>query len=198
GLQKASILFDNKQYPQVIKISKDIANSRILKSDDENFKAYYLQFLSLLRLNDYNQAIKILQILESFPMNFSMVEAYDALLSYANDHNMQTTILTYAPKAIDYQNFKGINLFSPNLEFIYLDALTKINKNEESLAVLTDLLKLKLSDEDRARALYIQALTYERMQNVQAEKESLKQCLEIKSASNWQNLCKSKNQILNQ
>ncbi|WP_430640800.1 hypothetical protein, partial [Campylobacter jejuni] len=26
----------------------------------------------------------------------------------------------------------------------------------------------------------------------------LKQCLEIKSASNWQNLCKSKNQILNQ
>ncbi|MBX2035880.1 flagellar protein, partial [Campylobacter jejuni] len=35
GLQKASILFDNKQYPQVIKISKDIANSRILKSDDE-------------------------------------------------------------------------------------------------------------------------------------------------------------------
>ncbi|ELU0227845.1 flagellar protein [Campylobacter coli] len=198
GLQKASILFDNKQYPQVIKISKDIANSRILKSDDENFKAYYLQFLSLLRLNDYNQAIKILQILESFPMNFSMVEAYDALLSYANDHNMQTTILTYAPKAIDYQNFKGINLFSPNLEFIYLDALTKINKNEESLAVLTDLLKLKLSDEDRARALYIQALTYERMQNIQAEKESLKQCLEIKSASNWQNLCKSKNQILNQ
>ncbi|EDO8299663.1 flagellar protein [Campylobacter jejuni] len=198
GLQKVSILFDNKQYPQVIKISKDIANSRILKSDDENFKAYYLQFLSLLRLNDYNQAIKILQILESFPMNFSMVEAYDALLSYANDHNMQTTILTYAPKAIDYQNFKGINLFSPNLEFIYLDALTKINKNEESLAVLTDLLKLKLSDEDRARALYIQALTYERMQNIQAEKESLKQCLEIKSASNWQNLCKSKNQILNQ
>ncbi|EAJ1286263.1 flagellar protein, partial [Campylobacter jejuni] len=198
GLQKASILFDNKQYPQVIKISKDIANSRILKSDDENFKAYYLQFLSLLRLNDYNQAIKILQILESFPMNFSMVEAYDALLSYANDHNMQTTILTYAPKAIDYQNFKGINLFSPNLEFMYLDTLAKINKNEESLAVLTDLLKLKLSDKDKARALYIQALTYERMQNIQAEKEILKQCLEIKSVSNWQNLCKSKNQILNQ
>ncbi len=70
--------------------------------------------------------------------------------------------------------------------------MTKINKNEESLAVLTDLLKLKLSDEDRARALYIQALTYERMQNIQAEKESLKQCLEIKSASNWQNYVRVK------
>ncbi|MFQ6342161.1 flagellar protein [Campylobacter sp. VTCC 70190] len=198
GLQKASILFDNKQYSQVINISKAIANSRILKNEDENFRAYYLQFLSLLRLNEYNEAIKILQILESFPMNFTMVEAYDTLLSYANDHNMQTTILTYAPKAIDYQNFKGINLFSPNLEFMYLDTLAKLDKNEESLAVLTDLLKLKLSDDDRARALYIQALTYERMENTQALKETLKQCLEIKGSSNWKNLCESKNQILNQ
>ncbi|MQL31179.1 flagellar protein, partial [Escherichia coli] len=123
GLQKASILYDNKQYPLALNIAREIANSRILKSDEENFKAYYLQFLSYLKMDDYNMAIKILQNLESFPMNFTMVEAYDKLLSYGNDHNMQTTILTYAPKAIDYQNLKGINLFSPNLEFIYLDTL---------------------------------------------------------------------------
>ncbi len=196
GLQKASLLFDNKQYSQVINLSKEIVNSRTLKSNEENFKAYYLQFLSLLRLNEYNQAIKILQILESFPINFNMMEAYDALLSYANDHNMQTTIINYAPKAIDYQNFKGINLFSPKLEFMYINALAQMNKNEESLAVLTDLLKLKLSDEDRARGLYMEALTYERMQNLQAQKESLRQCLEIKNTSNWQNLCRDKNQIL--
>ncbi|EAL6089973.1 flagellar protein, partial [Campylobacter coli] len=110
----------------------------------------------------------------------------------------QTTILTYAPKAIDYQNLKGINLFSPNLEFIYLDTLAKTNQNQEALAVLIDLLKLKLSDEDRARALYIQSMTYERMQNTQAQKESLKQCLELKTTSNWQNLCRDKNQILAQ
>ncbi|MBK1973895.1 flagellar protein, partial [Campylobacter sp. TTU-622] len=74
GLQKAQILFDNKQYTQVIKIADEIINSRILKSDEENFKAYYLEFLSYLRLNDYNKAMDILQILESFPMNFNMVE----------------------------------------------------------------------------------------------------------------------------
>lgn len=198
GLQKASILYDNKQYPLALNIAREIANSRILKSDEENFKAYYLQFLSYLKMDDYNMAIKILQILESFPMNFTMVEAYDNLLIYANDHNMQTTILTYAPKAIDYQNLKGINLFSPNLEFIYLDTLAKTNQNQEALAVLIDLLKLKLSDEDRARALYIQSMTYERMQNTQAQKESLKQCLELKTTSNWQNLCRDKNQILAQ
>ncbi|MBZ7961118.1 DUF7494 domain-containing protein [Campylobacter molothri] len=195
GLKKASMLYDNKQYGQVLKISKEIAQSKILKSDEENFKAYYLQFLSYLKMDDYNKAISILKILETFPMNFNMVEAYDALLSYANDHKMQTTILTYAPKAIDYQNLKGINLYSPNLEFIYLGALAKVNENEKSLAVLTDLLKLKLSDDDKARALYIQSLTYKRMKNIQAEKESLQQCLKLKP-SNWQNLCRDKSQIL--
>ncbi|TKX31930.1 tetratricopeptide repeat protein [Campylobacter aviculae] len=195
GLQKASMLYDNKQYKQVLKIAKDIASSRILKSDEENFKAYYLQFLSYLKTNEYNQAMKILKILESFPMNFTMVEAYDTLVSYADDHKMQTTILTYAPKAIDYQNLKGINLYSPNIEFIYLDALDKTNQNEKSLEVLVDLLKLKLSDEDRARALYIQSLIYEKMKNTQAEKESLEQCLKLKP-SNWQNLCRDKNQIV--
>lgn len=195
GLKKASMLYDNKQYGQVLKIAKEIADSKILKSDEENFKAYYLQFLSYLKIDDYNKAINVLKILETFPMNFNMVEAYDALLSYAHDHKMQTTILTYAPKAIDYQNLKGINLYSPNLEFIYLDTLAKINENEKSLAVLTDLLKLKLSDDDRARALYIQSLTYEKMKNIEAEKESLQQCLKLKP-SNWQNLCRDKNQIL--
>ncbi|TKX30859.1 tetratricopeptide repeat protein [Campylobacter estrildidarum] len=195
GLQKASMLYDNKQYGQVLKIAKDIANSRILKSDEENFKAYYLQFLSYLKINEYNKAIKILKILESFPMNFTMIEAYDTLVSYADDHKMQTTILTYAPKAIDYQNLKGINLYSPNLEFIYLDALAKTNQNEKSLDILVDLLKLKLSDEDRARALYMQSLTYEKMKNIQAQKESLEQCLKLKPSS-WQNLCRDKNQMI--
>ncbi|ENY3332041.1 hypothetical protein ACFXD4_001915, partial [Campylobacter coli] len=41
-------------------------------------------------------------------------------------------------------------------------------------------------------------MTYERMQNTQAQKESLKQCLELKTTSNWQNLCRDKNQILAQ
>ncbi|WP_276882638.1 tetratricopeptide repeat protein [Campylobacter cuniculorum] len=196
GLQKASILLDNKQYQQTINLAQDIINLRVLKSDEELFKAYYLQFLALLRLNDYNQAIKILKILETFPMSFNMVEAYDALLGFASDHNMQTTILNYAPKAIDYQNFRGINLFSPQLEFMYLQALQNVNENDKALNILKDLLKLKLSAEDRARALFIQSSVYEALQNTALQKESLKECLDINATSSWQDLCRQKNQIL--
>ncbi|MCH5336626.1 MAG: flagellar protein, partial [Campylobacter sp.] len=144
------------------------------------------------------EAMKILQVLESFPMNFTMVEAYDSLISYAKDHNMQTTILTYAPKAIDYQNFRGINLFSPNLEFIYLDSLRKANEDAKALNVLVDLLKLKLSPEDRARALFTQSLVYEDLKDMALQKESIKQCLDVNATSTWQDLCRQKSEILGQ
>lgn len=196
GLQKAQIDFDNKKYQETIEIANNIINTRILKSDDENFKAYYLRFLSYLRLDDYNNAIKTLKILETFPMNFTMVEGYNSLVIYANEHNMQTTILTYAPKAIDYQNLEGVNLFSPNLEFTYLDALAKTRQGNEALDVLKDLLKLKLTASDKARALYIQSEIYANMQNINAQKESLKQCLDINTTSSWQDLCRQKNSLL--
>ncbi|MCX2682656.1 flagellar protein [Campylobacter sp. MIT 21-1685] len=196
GLQKANMLFDDKQYARVVDIAKNIANSKILKSEEEQFRAYYLQFVSYLKQGDYNQAVKILQILESFTPNFTLIESYVSLLNYANEHNMQTTILNYAPKAIDYQNLKGVNLFSPNLEFMYLEALQKESSYDESLSILQDLLKLRLSDEDRARALYIQSRVYEKIKDTQKQKESLKLCIELETNSSWQDLCRDKNQIL--
>lgn len=199
SLKKAEILLENRQYPKVISLSKHIIASKILKEEAENFRAYYLQFIALLRQGEYNEAIKILQILEGFPMNFTMVEAYDALVSYAQDHKMTTSILNYAPKAIDYQNFKGINLFSPNLEFIYLEALQNTAQHEKGLELLRDLLKLKqLSTGDRARALYAQSQIYESLKDTQAQRKSLEECLKLGENSTWQDLCREKNALLSQ
>lgn len=199
GLKKAEILLENKQYSKVINIAKNISSSKILKSEEENFKANYLHFVALLRLDDYNGAIKILQILESFPMNFTMVEAYDALVSYAKDHKMTTSILNYAPKAIDYQNFRGINLFSPHLEFTYLEALQNTAQYEKGLELLKDLLKLKqLSSSDRARAFYAQSQIYESLKDMKSQKQSLERCLKLDENSTWQNLCREKNTLLTQ
>jgi len=196
GLKKAKLLLDNKQYAQSLKLAKDVSMMRILKSDEELFESFYLQFLSLLKLNDYNEAIRILQILEDIKMNYTMVEAYDALLNYAKEHNMQTTILNYAPKAINYQNLKGINLFSPNLEFLYLEALEQSARYEEALNVLKDLLKLKLNDEQKARALYMQSVAFEALKDVNSQKQSLNECLKLTENSNWQNLCRDKFELL--
>ncbi|MBT0741743.1 hypothetical protein [Campylobacter lari] len=108
-----------------------------------------------------------------------------------------TSILTYAPKAIDYQNLKGVNLFSPDLEFIYIKALKQSNQAQKALTLFKDLLANPLKDDERARAFYIQSNIYEDLKDVQNQKQSLQNCIDINVTSNWQNLCKDKLNVLN-
>ncbi|TQR32413.1 flagellar protein [Campylobacter sp. MIT 99-7217] len=196
-LQKAELDLSDKNYDEAIKLSDSVINSRTLKSDDEKFNAYYFKFLALLRREDYNAAVALLESLESFPMSFKMVELYYEFLLYCSNHNLRTSILSYAPKAINYQNLKGVNLYSPQLEFIYLSALKDSNQSTEALSVLQDLLKIKaLKPEDKARAFYAQSEFYENLNNRAEQNASLQNCIGIDVQSDWKNLCTEKIQAL--
>lgn len=195
-LEEAKLDLNAKNYAKAINLANGVLNSRIMKSEDEKFNAYYVKFLAQLRNDDYNDAIKSLRSLEGFEMNYQMVEALYEFLLYCNDRNLTTNILTYAPKAIDFQNLKGVNVYSPELEFIYLGTLEKTARFEEALAVLKDLLKIRLNATDRARALFVQSDIYEKMQNQALQSASLRACLEVNATSNWQDLCRQKASVL--
>ncbi|EHQ0819713.1 flagellar protein, partial [Campylobacter lari] len=125
------------------------------------------------------------------------VELYYEFLRYCEKNNFLTSILNYAPKAIDYQNLKGVNLFSPDLEFIYIKALKQSNQAQKALTLFKDLLANPLKDDERARAFYVQSNIYEDLKDVQNQKQSLQNCIDINATSNWQDLCKDKLNVLN-
>ena len=196
-LQKSELELSAKQYANVIRLSNNILNSRTMKSKEEEFSALYVKFLAQLRQDEYNDAMATLQDLQNFPMNYKMVELYHEFLLYCSQKGLNLSILTYAPKAIDFQNSQGANVYSPDLEFIYLNALQKARQNNTAIEVLKDLLKIKLSDEDRARALYTQSEIYEDMQDKTMQIQSLQTCTNISSNSNWKSLCVQKLELLN-
>ncbi|AJC86884.1 tetratricopeptide repeat protein [Campylobacter sp. RM16704] len=196
-LQNAELALKDKRYSFVVKAINDILNTRTIISDNEKFEANYIKFFAELGLQDYNAMIKTLQKLEQFPMNYRMVELYYEFLRYCEKNNFLTSILTYAPKAIDYQNLKGVNLFTPDLEFIYIEALKQNNQTQESLNLFKDLLANPLKDDERARAFYIQSGIYENLKDIKNQKQSLQNCIDINITSSWQNLCKDKMDILN-
>lgn len=196
-LQSADLALKDKSYKNVIKTINDILNTRTIISDSEKFEANYIKFFAELGLQDYNAMIRTLQKLEQFPMNYRMVELYYEFLRYCEKNNFLTSILTYAPKAINYQNLKGVNLFSPDLEFIYIKALKQSNQAQKALTLFKDLLANPLKDNERARAFYMQSNVYEDLKDVQNQKQSLQNCIDINTTSNWQNLCKDKLNILN-
>ncbi|WP_139452872.1 tetratricopeptide repeat protein [Campylobacter armoricus] len=196
-LQSADLALKDKRYSFVIKTINDILNTRTIISDNEKFEANYIKFFAELGLEDYNAMIRTLQKLEQFPMNYRMVELYYEFLRYCEKNNFSTSILTYAPKAIDYQNLKGVNLFTPDLEFIYIKALKQNNQAQKALGLFKDLLANPLKDDERARTFYIQSDVYEDLKDVKNQKQSLQNCIDINTTSNWQGLCKDKLNILN-
>ncbi|WP_139470858.1 tetratricopeptide repeat protein [Campylobacter armoricus] len=196
-LQSADLALKDKRYSFVIKTINDILNTRTIISDNEKFEANYIKFFAELGLEDYNAMIRTLQKLEQFPMNYRMVELYYEFLRYCEKNNFPTSILTYAPKAIDYQNLKGVNLFTPDLEFIYIKALKQNNQAQKALGLFKDLLANPLKDDERARTFYIQSDVYEDLKDVKNQKQSLQNCIDINTTSNWQSLCKDKLNILN-
>lgn len=196
-LQGADLALKDKQYQQVIKMVDDILSTRTIISNEEKFEANYLKFFAQLKLEKYNAMVETLQKLERFDMNYRMVELYYEFLLFCEKNNFITNILTYAPKAIDYQNLKGVNLFSPDLEFMYIKALQQSNQDQKALGLFKDLLANPLKADERARAFYLQSSVYEDLNQTQNQKQSLQQCLDINATSDWQNLCKEKMDILN-
>lgn len=195
-LERAELDLNDKEYPSALALSNSVLNSRWLKSDEETYRANYLKFLAQFRSGDYNSAVATLQVLDEYPMDYKMVELYNEFLSYCMENNLTTSVLTYAPKAIDYQNLKGVNVYTPELEFMYLWALNKYGNDGEALSVLRDLLKVNLAPQDRARALYAQSQIYERRGDINAQKQSLNQCVQINQNSTWQSLCRDKLNLL--
>ena len=197
-LQEAELDLNDKDYHKALLLSNGVLNSRTIKSEDEKFRANYYKFLAQFRQGEYNQAVATLKVLDTFPMDYRMVELYNEFLSYCVDNNLTTTILTYAPKAIDFQNLKGVNVYTPELEFAYLAALNLHGNDSEALSVLRDLLKVNLKPQDRARALYAQSEIYERRREFASQRQSLNLCLEINELSPWQDLCRQRLELLNQ
>lgn len=196
-LERAELDLNDKEYRLSLALSNGVLNSRWLKSEAEKQRANYLKFLAQFRSGDYNNAMATLKVLETYPMDYKMVELYNELLSYCVENNLTTTILTYAPKAIDYQNLKGVNVYTPELEFMYLWALDRYGNDTEALNVLTDLLKVsRLTPAERARALYTQSQIYERRGDINAQKQSLNQCVQITQNSTWQSLCRERLDLL--
>lgn len=199
-LKLAQLELNDKNYPQSIKLAQSVINSRIMKSKQEEFQAYYYNFLANLRQDNYNEAIRILNILQTYEMNYEMIELYHEFLLYCAEHNLQSSILKYAPIAIDFQNLKGVNVYSPELEFIYIKALDQAQRYQEALAVLQDLLKLKLSLDDASRAFYTQSEIYAKLDNINAQRQSLNSCVQNQdsnTSSSWQGLCQDRLNILN-
>lgn len=191
-IKQAKLLYIDKKYKDAEKIINSILGKRFKIRSNEYFNAYYYLSLSLLKQNKYNDAIFALKQLEKYGNGLRLVEVYDEFLEYFKNHNLDISAITYGKKAINIQNYLGINLYSPKIEFITLNAMINKGNIKEAKDILIDLYKLKLSDEEFSNAKYLEANILIKNKEFTKAKEVLKEC----KSGDWKNLCDEKLQLL--
>ena len=193
NIKKAKILYEIKKYKETEKTLKSILNKRYIISNEEYFDIYYYLSLSLLKQNKYNDSIFALKNLEKYSKNnYKIVEVYNDYLNYFKDHNLDLSTITYGKKAINIQNYKGINLYSPKIELLTIEALINKKRFAEAKEILVDLYKLKLSNEEFSNAKYLEATALIENKEFNKAKEVLSECKE----GEWKKLCDEKLDIL--
>jgi predicted Zn-dependent protease len=83
-----------------------------------------------------------------------------------------------------------MNQESPWVENIAMNTLLNLNRAKDALKISEKLLRLKLTKEQKAKSLYIQANIYQKLDDKKRQKVSLEKCSKVDVESSWVNLCK--------
>lgn len=193
----SNALFKLRRYEECIKACDDaLSLAAKVKYSDPTWAIFY-RFYSLIKLNRFEEATDSIKALEDFRgTDNRLVEVYYTAAKFASAQGLNSAALTYAKKAIDMQKKLKITTFWPEINFIYINALLKINNNSEAILESTNLLSSNLQPQDRIRALYQIAEIYIGQNNYSEAGAYVKDCLDMQLDSPWKNLCLQQDRLL--
>ncbi len=177
--------------------AKDIlALSKIYKTDNYLGVAFDAAALAL-EYKDANLMTEAISIIESrYPKDPRSIGAYKAAIRFAISRNDALLNLKYSEKLYNLQNQIKVFVETPWIELNYASALAKGGNHKKAAAILESVLNKKISDFDRARALFEISSSYTAINDKAKAKKALTECVKIKADSSWKNLCKESLEIL--
>jgi TolA-binding protein len=185
------------KFANVVEVGKDIQSlAKVLKIKPKIETLEYI-FMSFMKLGKQNKAIKVAKELEkNYKSNLKNSEVYIEIVRKASDDRDDLLLSEYAKKIISLQKKYKSYVYTPFVEFSYIGALKRLGKGKEAYWVAKELLKRKLSLDDRTRALYyIGELALKLKRNKDA-KEYFKKCTNIKTNSSWRDICEQNLKLL--
>jgi len=181
-----------QKFDEIIALKDDIFSlSKIIKKQVNNstyramFDAYYYKKM-------YNKSLNIIKEIDAFwPNDIKNIEIYYKVIGYANDTKNDFILSQYAKKILYIEKKYKIYTYSPKVDFLYIDSLKRLSKIKEAKKIAEDLMKVKLSNKDKSRALFeLGELSY-KLKEIKKAKEYFIKCSKIKTDNSWKKLCKN-------
>ncbi len=177
--------------------AKDVLTlSKIYKKDSFADVAFDAANLAL-EYKDPNLMTEAISIIETrYPKDPKSITAYKAAIRFALTRNDALSNLKYSEKLYNLQHQIKVYVETPWVEFNYAGALAKSGNHKKAATILESALGKKMSDTDRARALFEISSNYTAINDKAKAKSTLTECSKIKTDSSWKKLCKESLDIL--
>ena len=175
---KAKVFEIENNYKKLALIIDDICSLQKTNC----YKWRYKQFFAYYNLNKPEEFLKIASKLINND-NIKNIDIFMKVVLYAKNIDNNLLVYTYSKKILQLQKKYHTYIQSPFIDFIFVNSAKKLNKKQEAIKVLQNLVTLKIDDENKARAYYM-------LSSLTTKKEYLQKCIQLKKSKTWMPLCK--------
>lgn len=183
-------LFKLGIYQEVNTLGKDLTIMSASLKKNISLETLQDLFYGAIWLKKNELAMSTLtKIEELYPQTFSTIELYNEIVKIANENKNDLLLVSYAQKILELQKHFKSQLFSPVIEFNYIEALKRLGRDKEALEVSQGLFSLSLEPKEKIRALYNAGELSLKLKENEKAKSYFSECVDINETSSWKNIC---------
>ncbi len=158
----------------------------------------FILFNALAKEQREDEAREVFARLQrEYPEDPRMIEAYRAMLLWASKKMDETAIELYAKELLRLQKVHSRPEFSPWAELTYVESLLRLQRFNDALGIVDELLAQKLDSQTQIKVFYLRASIAQRIGNLSLARESYERCSKSEGVSAWKNLCIEALKLLN-
>jgi hypothetical protein len=183
-INKAKVFEAEHNYKDLALIIDDICNLK--KTNCYKFR--YKQFFAYYNLNKPKE---FLSIAAKFLNNDNIknIDVFMKIVLYSQKINNTLMTYTYSKKILELEKKYNTFIQSPDIDFIFVESAKKLNKKNEAIKALKNILKLNIDEDNKAKAYYM-------LSSMTGKKIYLQKCLKLKKSKTWMPLCKQSMEVL--
>ncbi len=179
------------RYEKVLELKKDLFTLAKILKKSIGAKYYRYVFEADFALEKYDEALDVAKILQKrYPKDIKNLEIYFKIVKYADKKEDDLLLAKYAKKILDMEKSFKVYPYRPDVEFLYIDALKRLNRLNDAKDIALSLVNDKISANIRVRAYYLLGEISYKQDKKEDAKEYFKKCVKIDVKSSWKSLCK--------
>ena len=188
----AKVDFETGNYSETI----DAINDLLLLIEDTKKSPYKDIYRTLFdayaRVGDFEGMIKTIEKIEEiFGVSYEDMDRYVDMINIGITKKDNNIVIEYGKKLYDLQRRIKSHAKSPFVEFALYDAYMDKGDYNAAYEVIASLDSVKMSNEKRARALYLKGAVLEKLWRNDEARKAYEDCIKTEPDSAWAKLAKS-------